>query len=478
MQVILPHSHASKQVTDKYAKAHAIHAAARAVAEARHKQATNHCPDDAATASQHSVSSASGSGSSASHCGSIDSDQLNMTLEEAEWELQEAKQPGTSPLHAYHPGVVLLQVSHITIAAPADAALLRQAHSDVAGDLQQHVGRPPPLWMQDTAAVQQLLSGSQAIIQSSGAPAAATAAAAAEPAAEAGLASSSSVPAAAGPSAAAGSSPVPAEAGVQQQSAPMQPQVHGSSSGGSHSAQYTAGRRQQPAAVVRHGVLMVPEAAAGPDSQAGDAAAGLPSFSLTTAASRLWKQMAAKVAPLRRRRLVIRPGEEMLQGTGVAAGAGDGPAGRPAAAGAPAGAGQAGAAAAAVAGAAVDEELPAAHCLIDLHGLELFAGRMVREQDMPSVVSASARAKEDAVNRQRSGMGVFNVAVASCSTKHYLQRLNRLYHVMHAATIDVASYPIAALHYAAFCRMALHLLLRCLRSGQQMRPMAGSGGAP
>jgi hypothetical protein len=44
-----------------------------------------------------------------------------------------------------------------------------------------------------------------------------------------------------------------------------------------------------------------------------------------------------------------------------------------------------------VAGAAVDEEVPVAHCLIDLHGLELFAGRMVREQDMPSAVSVSTR---------------------------------------------------------------------------------------
>jgi hypothetical protein len=44
-----------------------------------------------------------------------------------------------------------------------------------------------------------------------------------------------------------------------------------------------------------------------------------------------------------------------------------------------------------VAGAAVEEEVPVAHCLIDLHGLELFAGRMLKEQDMPSAVSVSTK---------------------------------------------------------------------------------------
>jgi hypothetical protein len=397
LQVILPHSHACKQTTDKYAKASRIHAAA--------------------TTSHHSASSGSSSASSASHCGSIDSDQLIMTLEEAEWALQEAKQPGTLPLHAYHPEVVLLQVSHITIAAPADASLLRQAHGDAPGDLHAHVGRPPPLWMQDSSAVQHLLSSSQAIIQSSGAPAAATAAAA-EPATAAGLGGGSTPPAAAGPSGTAASSSVPAEAGVQNAPA-TQPQVQDSSSGG-QTAQYTAGRRQQPAVVVRHGVLMVPEAAGGPDSQAGDAAASLPSFSLTAAASRLWKRMAAKVAPLRRRRLVIRPGEETLEGTAAAAGTADGQAGRPANAGSAAGAGQQGAAA--VAGAAVDEELPVAHCLIDLHGLELFAGRMVREQDMPSVVSAGA--SEAQTTEQHPWLGVYRCWLTQNTFNQ--QRLDRI----------------------------------------------------
>jgi hypothetical protein len=311
-----------------------------------------------------------------------------MTLEEAEWALQEAKQRGTMPLHAYHPEVVLLQVSHITIAAPADPALLQQAYSDLPGDVQSHTGAAPPAWMRDSSAVQHLLCSSQAIVQSSGAPAAATAAAA-EPAADAGLGRSSST-AAAGPLAPADVSTAAAAAGVPRQPA-VQPHAHRtSSSSSSHTAQYTAGLRQRPAAVVRHGVLMVPEAAGGPDSLAGDAAASLPSFSLTAAASKIWKRMAAKVAPRRRRRLVIRPGEEALQGASAAAGSSSGPAGRPAAAGAHAGAGQQGAAAAAaVAGAAVEEEVPVAYCLIDLHGLELFAGRMAREQDMPSTVRGS-----------------------------------------------------------------------------------------
>ncbi|KAF6253188.1 hypothetical protein COO60DRAFT_1463300 [Scenedesmus sp. NREL 46B-D3] len=235
--IILPHSHACKQATDKYAKARRVHAAAKAAAEARHKQGTNRCADDAGTLGVRSGSG--GSASTASRSGSVGSDQLDMTLEEAEWALQEAKQRGTLPLHAYHSEVVLLQVSHITLAAPADPALLMAAHRDMPGDPQPHAAGTLPLWMQDSGAVHHLL-------------------------------------------------------------------------------------------------------------------------------------------------LVVRPGDEALQGPAAAAGTSSGPAGRPAAAGSPAGAGQQSAAAAVVAGAAVEEEVPVAHCLVDLHGVELFAGRMVREQDMPS----------------------------------------------------------------------------------------------
>lgn len=364
-QMILPRSHACKTLDNKYAEAERIH---REAEKQRQQQAAE------ADQQEPNVEAWSGNSTSSTHGNSFDAADEQASRQGLKQSLDDSCRQG--PLHAHHPEVVLLQVSSITIAAPADPTLLQQVHIDPAMRGQCLYTADPPLWMRDSAAVKQILANSRAIMICSGAPAHQQQ----NPVSSAADGATAST-AMADPEVAL--NPSAGLAASQQ----LQQQLPRSLEDKKH-VQFTVGRKQKPAAAVRHGVLLVTEdgvSEADLDAQL----APVPSFSVATAASRLWRQFVAKVQP-RRSRLIVRPdnAEAFRAATGTAAvisGAAKSAASTSAfVAGLPAGQVPAGRADAAGGG---GEDASGALLLLDFHGLELFAGKVLREQDTASWVS-------------------------------------------------------------------------------------------
>lgn len=397
LQIILPSSHASKTLNNKYDEAWA---ARRAAAAAR-------TPTQAAAAGGATTASGSVSelGSDTSVDGSCAStwrtDGLNADADSVVGgPLQElwqatgsgARQSGASgfgacsqapapalPLHAYSDQVLLLQLEQLTLAAPAAPVLLTHMHEDLSA-----VAAPSvpvtcevPLWMQDSVLVQQLIDGSNSIVCGSCTPAPTPQEG--QPAQQPGQPASQATAGTAGAAASASAAVQPqgdATQEIQPQEEPLLPQ------------QTPAQQQQQQQAVaekvgMRHGILLLPEDA----SLTLTAAPPAPQLRSMLSAAAVKQWFKCQVARLTPRRLVIRPGE--AQRLAAAAAAEERAA--LAAARARAGAARTAAAAAATlssrqaaaAGLAAAGSGPivlAAYCLLDFRKLELLAGRMERVQ--------------------------------------------------------------------------------------------------
>lgn len=364
LQLVLPRSHACKTLDDKYAEAGCIHSEAE---KQRQQQAAD------AERRGHSRSGWSGNSTDSTR-----GDSSGAAGEPSN--RQRGKPQDRGPLHAHHPEVLLLQASSITVAAPADPGLLLQVHSELAAYPSSLSAANPPLWMREAAAVRQMLNNSKAIMSCSGTQVPSTGGGQQHQAVAPVERTAENLPAAAEAAAAAQT----ASGGHAEQ-----PQQASHNLMSKDQAHFAVGRKQQPAAAVRHGVLLVSEGGMSADELHAQLAP-VPTFALGAVTNKLWKRFIAKVKP-RRSKLVVRPGSVTQAGGSAAAATWRGAAKPAVPTNLSNKAGQSA------------NLLPEGHTgstsapsdnssgllLVDFHGLELFAGKMVREQDTTCVSAVS-----------------------------------------------------------------------------------------
>lgn len=301
------------------------------------------------------------------------------------------------PLHAYYQDMLLVQVGDVTVASPGMPQLLCQAHAGLHAEAWAHPGWELPPWMQHDAAVQRMMANSNAILASaSPPPAPATAQQHQAPsAANGGGDGAVAVPGAAAAEpdqqqAAPSSQPAAAEVAVASSSQPGSIVAHAHTAAATGAAP-TSSSSSVAVTTLRHGVLLVDDGAEFELAPANGEP--LTAAALAAAARGVLRRALLKVWPQRRRRLVIRPDDDAAEaeaadmvaaeqgaagtaGGGARGGGGAGQQRRGQRGHGPAGSQQGGGAAGA--GAALC--CAAAHLLVDMQGLELLAGEMLRER--------------------------------------------------------------------------------------------------